>query len=389
MRILIIVDSFWPAVAYGGPAQVALQHAHRLVKDGHEVTVLTSNIESLLPSPRFFPFRRKVLDGIEVHYLPASVIRPPGRRPRWGALFSSTLPRWLREHAGTYDIAHHHFSRSPFSLSAAKALQALGVPHVLQTHGMLDRRDGVRDALDRLVTSRLLEQASFVLCLQEQERGVIQRIAPRAKTLILPNGIDTDCPAKRWGSTVQERPTVLFVARLHPIKRPQDFVEMARILTDRGHDFTYHMIGPDEGMRPGIAKLIEKYGLRERVSLRGAVSTEEVYEELSKCAVYVLPSAHEPFGMSVVEALSVGVPTVVTDCTGISSMLREHLAAVVVPPMRPAALADGVERIVLEPSFAEELSRKGRSFIAHHLSIHSVVDKLVDTYRRAVTGKEK
>ncbi|MBE3557388.1 MAG: glycosyltransferase [Firmicutes bacterium] len=380
MKILIIVDSFWPAVAYGGPTTVALQHARALVKAGYDVTVATSNVDKLLPSPAFMSARSDVVDGVKVHYFPSSILRPIGISPRWGALYSRTLIQWLKAHVNDFDIIHQHFSRSLLSLSAVRTIQAFHVPLVLQTHGMLDKRGGFRTVLDTALTTRILERASAVLVLQERERKLVQAIAPRANTILLPNGIDASAVVVKWMQP-KSKPRALFIGRLHPRKRPQDFIEMAKLLKARDLNMEYRLIGPDEGMLSEVQAKINEYNLSSDAKWVGPLLHEEVYRELAQAQVYILPSVDEPFPMSVLEALAVGVPTVVTTNTGISDWLSAYSAAEVVPPRCPEALANAVRKIVDDPAYARQISELGQKFVTERLSLERIIEQLESIYR--------
>ena len=98
--------------------------------------------------------------------------------------------------------------------------------------------------------------------------------------------------------------------------------------------------------------------------------------------MYVLPSVNEPFPMTVLEALSLGVPTVVTDTCFIAPMLEKNGAAVVSGP-QPEVLAESVEAILREPGLAENLSRMGRRLAQTQFSSERVVDRLENYYRSA------
>ncbi|MCX5375753.1 glycosyltransferase [Streptomyces sp. NBC_00091] len=73
-----------------------------------------------------------------------------------------------------------------------------------------------------------------------------------------------------------------------------------------------------EGELPAVRARITALGLADRFTVPGALSSTEVRTELRRAHVYVLPSVDEPFPMSVLEALAVGVPPVVTHSNGLA-----------------------------------------------------------------------
>ena len=114
----------------------------------------------------------------------------------------------------------------------------------------------------------------------------------------------------------------------------------------------------------------------------GSLQGEAVAREYRNSAVYVLPSVNEPYPMTVLEALSLGVPTVVTDTCFIAPMLENSGAAVVSGP-QPEVLAGSVEAILREPGLAERLSCSGRKLAQTQFSSDRVVDRLENYYRSA------
>jgi glycosyltransferase involved in cell wall biosynthesis len=86
--------------------------------------------------------------------------------------------------------------------------------------------------------------------------------------------------------------------------------------------------------------------------------------------------------MTVLEALSLGAPTVVTDTCFIAPMLENSGAAVVSGP-QPEVLAESVKAILREPGLAEHLSCTGRRLAQTQFSSERVVERLENYYRSA------
>lgn len=379
MRILAVCAVFHPATIYGGPSTVALQQASGLVRRRHEVTVVTSDLISFSPEAHMDQ-QNRIIDGVEVHHFSSHA---PLRK--FPTVYSHGLGRWLRGHIHEYDVVHVHFAREWIPVTAAKAALQAGIPVFLQPHGMLNRRDGVRTILDNVLIRKILEASSAVLVLQSHERDVIRRIAPNALTEVLPNGIEIVGDAPQWQLHGLQDRTVLFLARLHPRKRVLDFLEMARLLHQRDLGLRFRIAGPDGGDLAIAQQRVAGYGLTDVVAFTGPIPRDAVAAELAQAAVYVLPSVDEPFPMSVLEALSVGTPTVVTTGVHIRDLLERNGAAAVVEP-NPEALAEAVERLITKPGDAVMLSRQGRQLVERELTMASVLERLESIYARHVRG---
>jgi glycosyltransferase involved in cell wall biosynthesis len=380
VRILHVVPVFRPATVYGGPSVVAEQQARSLAARGNDVTVAASNVLELRPR-RFLQRRVAEVNGVHVLYFPSRALHPPGYRgSRFSFIVSREFLRWLEDSVKSFDAVHVHFAREWVPVRAAQTSLDSGVPTFLQPHGMLGRVGGVRGLIDQLWVKRVLETATAVFTLQQHERDEIKRIAPRARTVELPNGIELPVTTEGWHAENLADPVVLFLARLHPRKRVSAFLEMARILSEEGVAASYRVVGPDEGDLVEAQRLVRRHKLGDHVSFLGNLQGETVAREYRSSAVYVLPAINEPFPMTVLEALSFGVPTVVTDTCYIAPMLKDSGAALVSGP-QPEALAESVEAILHKPGLAERLSHTGRGLAQTQFSSDRVVDRLENYYR--------
>jgi glycosyltransferase involved in cell wall biosynthesis len=382
VRILHVVPVFHPATVYGGPSVVAEQQARALAARGHDVTVAASNVMEVRPR-KFLKRRAAELGGVKALYFPSRALHPPGYKgSRFPFIVSREFLRWLEESVKSFDAVHVHFAREWVPVRAARTSINGGVPTFLQPHGMLGRVGGVRGIIDKLWVKQTLETATAVFVLQQHERDEIKRVAPRAQTAELPNGIELPATTEGWHAENLADPVVLFLARLHPRKRVSAFLEMARIQSEEGVAASYRVVGPDEGDLVEAQRLVHRHKLGDRVSFVGTLQGEALAREYRKSAVYVLPAINEPFPMTVLEALSFGVPTVVTDTCFIAPMLEDSGAAVVSGP-QPEALAKSVEAILHNPGLAERLSGTGKRLAQTQFSSDRVVDRLENYYRNA------
>ena len=142
-------------------------------------------------------------------------------------------------------------------------------------------------------------------------------------------------------------------------------------------------MGADEGDLAEFLEFVESKGWSERIRYEGAVAPSRVREKLAQATVFVLPSVDEPFPMTVLEALSVGTPTVVTDSCHIAADLAERGAVSVSAP--PAsALADAVLDLLNDPAKRPAMGQAGRQAIEDAYGIGPVVDHLEHIYGVAV-----
>jgi glycosyltransferase involved in cell wall biosynthesis len=160
---------------------------------------------------------------------------------------------------------------------------------------------------------------------------------------------------------------------------------MAALLAPRFPDVRFSLVGPDGGDAAPVRQLIERLGLGATVRYEGPVPPAAVLERMRRATVYVLPSRKEPFPMSLLEALSVGLPSVCTDDTGMSRVLAADGAAVVTDGS-PQQLAAAVADLLEHPAARAGLARAGYEVLGEHFSVSKMVDVVERAYRDVVAG---
>lgn len=371
MRIAHVVTYVSPDGAFGGPTRVALGQAAALAERGHAVTVYAA------APPQ---------DAGTTHQDGYTLKTFPGRRvTRFGgfaSLCAPALSRSLRRHAGDHDIAHVHLARDLVTLPAARILHRAGVPFVAQTHGMIDASERMlAKPLDALMTRPLLRQARAVLTLTDREDDDLAAVEPAVRTKRVVNGV-------RIGELApydDREDLVLFLARLHPRKRPMAFVEMARSLKDILPHTRFVLAGPDEGEGEAVRAAISAAGMGDRLAWVGPVTPDRTDDLFASARVYVLPAFDEVFPMTILESLRVGTPVVTTRSLGLVPAC-ERWGAALITDGSPRELAEAVTSILASPELPERLRAGGHALLRQELDIGGVTEHLESIYRDARSG---
>lgn len=365
MRILHVVTLVSPDGAFGGPVRVALNQARALQARGHDVSVAAAS--------RGFDSAPRVIDGVDVRLFP---VRPLSRSGGYAALTSPGLQSWIRSNARKYDVAHVHYARDLVILPAVRALHRLGVPIVLQPHGMVvPSEHRLAGLVDALWVRPQLAQAASVVALSEDEDTAIAAVARRdLSTVILPNGVPVS--AEECTSKSSAVPEFLFVGRLHPVKRADMFVRAAVAVVAQGLRLTAAVVGPDEGAASAVDR---ELSLGSGVATReGALAPELVPRRIAQCSVLVLPSERESFGMVAAEAMAQGKPVIVAANHGIAPLVAKGAGL----------LFDGSEddlvrviaRLARDPDLRNAMGTRAREIAMTDLSLDGVARRLENVY---------
>ncbi|MET9697635.1 glycosyltransferase [Streptomyces sp. NPDC006529] len=374
MRVLHAVTLHSPTHAFGGPVRVALNLAKGLRARGHEASLLALGEGFGDPWPTD-------VEGVPARLYPAKRLLPLGFSGITSPALLAAAGRLVRD----ADVVHVHLARDLVTLPVALAALRAGKPLVLQTHGMVDPSGKLlAKVLDAVAVRRLLRGADAVLYLTPHEREALEAVVGGAgldNAVRLVNGV----PAQEARPALSGPPRILYSARLHERKRPVDFVNAMSLVAREVPQARYVVAGPDEGEYGAVCHRMTDLRLDDRMTVPGALSGEQVLEELRRAHVYVLPSVEEPFPMSVLEALAVGVPVVVTHSNGLARDVARAGAGRAVDP-GPEGVAEAVLAL-LDPVANEAASLAARKLAVESFSMDGVLDTLLSTYARAKAPK--
>jgi glycosyltransferase involved in cell wall biosynthesis len=371
VKILQLVTAVGDAGRTGGVAEVAMLQTEILRGLGHDVTLLGGWMGAD-PPPR--ALRDVPADLLPVRY-------PIGRRSDMRFVMSPQLQRFLRAKASSYDVAHVHLCRDLVTTFATRTLQKAGVPIVTQTHGMLSPagNPGFR-AFDQLLTRPALRRAARSLILWPGEQEQLDAVAGRpVDTVLVRNAVDVG--EHSW--TPSDPPVVLFAARLHARKQPRLFVRLAQRVHREFPDVRFVIAGPDQGEEVAVRALVSSLGLSPFVQITGGMPREQLLDLMAKSTVYVLPSLNEPFPITAMEAMAIGLPTVLTRQSGVSELAGQRGGALLAFPDLDST-ADAVLEVLRSPLRQRELSKLGREMCATDLSRASLGRALTDCYTSVV-----
>jgi glycosyltransferase involved in cell wall biosynthesis len=383
MKILHVIGSLAPR--YGGPSKVVLEMCQALVGRGHDVEILTTDIDG--PGRLQVPIGSPVRDGA------VAITYHAGSRPRrYGT--SVGLARGLSQRVAEFDVVHVHSLYRFHTLVAGAVCRKRSVPYVLRPHGTLDPyhravRRRSKWVYDVLWERRNVRLAAALHCTSRFEQQMVEQSGFHTRTFVVPNGVDV-ARFERHGEDsafvvrypeLAERRLVTFLGRLTP-KKGADVLLQAFPTVAASLPGTHLVIaGPDEnGIQAGLRRRVNSLRLESSVSLLGMLNDELKVGLLRRSAAFVLPSVDENFGVAVVEAMAAGAPVVITTGVGIYPEVEAAEAGLVVP-RDSDALATAVIRLLSNPDLAARTSVNGRELAQKKFCWQQIARQLEEMYR--------
>lgn len=166
-------------------------------------------------------------------------------------------------------------------------------------------------------------------------------------------------------------PAFLLIGRMLKDKGVREYLSAAATLKERHPDAVFRLLGPHDDHPSTVSWQV----IREQVD-RGIVEyfpeTEDIRPFMARTSVYVLPSYREGTPRSVLEAMAMGRPVVTTDAPGCRETVVDGYNGFLVPVGDAHALADAMERFILEPERIERMGRRGREMAEEKYDVHKV-----------------
>ncbi|MBD2358288.1 glycosyltransferase [Tolypothrix sp. FACHB-123] len=331
MKILQVIPSV--SLVYGGPSQMVLGLAPALVREGVEVTLITTDSngdigQKPLDVPLNYPVKQ---DGYEIIYFRCA----PFRRYK----FSLDLLAWLKCHAGEFDLAHIHALFSPVSSMAATICRQQRLPYILRPLGTLDPADLRKKKLLKQLYTAIIEKqniagADAIHFTSDREAKTSAKFGINTQDLVIPLGvIPPKCINEQQKSLVRHQlgipsdvPVILFMSRIDPKKGLNLLIPALEKLLAIGCNFHFVLAGtnPQEpAYEQSIITKIHNSPLRSHSTITGFVTGELKASLLQAADVFVLPSYYENFGIAVAEAMVAGIPVVISDQVHICHQIQE------------------------------------------------------------------
>lgn len=142
-------------------------------------------------------------------------------------------------------------------------------------------------------------------------------------------------------------------------------------------------IGGDGSLKLELKKLIEELGMDNQIKLLGALSREEVSNEMRNCDVFALPSEHETFGVVYIEALACGKPVIGADNGGAEDIIREE-NGIIAKKKNVKDLAKAMRLIKKNYSIYDKYEIREKTIFSYSEKV--LVEKLKGVYKKVYEG---
>ncbi|MDD6211321.1 MAG: glycosyltransferase [Bacteroidales bacterium] len=258
-----------------------------------------------------------------------------------------------------FDVIHSHdWLTYPAGIHSK---QVTGKPLVIHVHATdFDRSRGSVNPQVYGIEKDGMDHADHIICVSNltRETVITKYHQDPAKVTTVHNAVEPlpeDIEAMTSSNGTKDK-VITFLGRITMQKGPEYFVEAAARVLQRADNVRFVMAGSGDMMNKMIS-LAAKRNISDKFHFTGFLKGKQVYEMLKSSDVYVMPSVSEPFGISPLEAMQCGVPTIISKQSGCAEILNH---AIKVDYWDIEAMADAMYSIITYPSMYEYLKREGR-----------------------------
>ncbi|MET0722300.1 MAG: glycosyltransferase family 4 protein [Tardiphaga sp.] len=265
---------------------------------------------------------------------------------------------------------------------AGVALKALGWPLKLVFTSAAQRHH-------TWITRWLIGRMDAIIATSEASASYLKRPAT-----VVTHGVDAAryAPADRAAAFAETglpgRYAIGCFGRVRAQKGTDLFVEAMCRLLPRYPDFTAVIVGaitPDQaGFATELKNKIAAAGLQSRIVILGELPIEDVVRWYQRLTIYAFTSRNEGFGLTLIEAMSVGAALVATRAGAAELAVEDGVTGVLVPTDDADALSQALEPLLRDPALAAAMGERGRQRVLDRFSLKAEAEGIAAVYRTLI-----
>lgn len=365
MKILIVTHYFLPHK--GGIEFVAYNQAKELVKQGHQVTIVSSRIGD--------EQEEEIMDGIKIRRVKAWNIF----EKKWGIpypVFSPKLSKVLNQEAKDADVVHVHDIGYLSSWNGARKARKYSKKLILMQHITTVKKGFITNLIQFIVQKTygkyIINKADKIIVCNELVKNWINK---PEKTIFLHNAVDI----KLFKPTTKEnisklrkkynlpldKPIVIFVGRLVEKKG------FTKLFEARDKDYFILFVGDGE--------VPENMQNQENTKFMPAQPQDKLSELYSLSDIFCLPSVNEGFPLTILEAMACALPIITTDHEGYDKYLDKTKTILIEPTIENIKYS--IKNLFKNKPKLASMSKYSYSETIKRFNWGKNVDKLLEVYK--------
>ena len=273
--------------------------------------------------------------------------------------------------------------------AALELQQILDFPLVSTIHATESgRNNGLYNSLQQsihLLEKQLISNSDQLICCSQYMKKEVTRLFNTHSDInVIPNAVKPIVITNSKNPKPKGK-TILFFGRLVPEKGVQHLLEAVAGLIHLYPDLCLNIAGSGPYLNE-LQNMSQEKGIADRVRFLGFVPEKERNQLLAKADVTVFPSLYEPFGLVALEAMSAGVPVIVSNTGGLAETVKDGINGLKFTPGNVGELQGCLVKILQNKEVATELKRHGKEMVNREYTWDAVAVKTAQIYAKELTG---
>lgn len=382
MKILYFTQLFYPAL-FGGGEYIFYHWAKELVKKGHDVFVITQNLQDT----KSF----EVINGIKIFRV--------GSKVNIAGNLSTGIFSNLSYLLGSYFLGRKILKENKIDVIHSNSYVpvlsaqwcAKQIPHIATIHDVYftSKKDFWKTWSQQNKTSLLTKflgpyienkvvktNVSLFHTVSKQSKSDIESLGITTPIKIIPNGVDTSLyqvPKK------EKKFQAIYVGRLVFYKNIDVVIDAFSTVIKKIPSSQLIIVG-DGPMKLKLSEKICKLNLEKNIHLKGNVSDNEKYDLIQESNILLNPSLIEGFGIVVLEGFAAGKPVIVSDSKPLSDLVDDNVDGFILKHDDSDMWAQKIIQLFNNESMAKQMGLSGRLKVHEKYFLPNLVDELVCLY---------
>jgi len=365
----------------GGGVVVAVDLVNKLAEKGHEVTVLTPDLE--WNGEKFNPKINSKISIIRVDTPSRSNLKVAARRCQTNLLKKGIEIGKSEEIDFIFTIFH------PFHLVPKAAVtcgKKLRIPVIVKVDdAVYEKSSGIKSIqrkIEKVLNSRTLKNASKVLVMNEQTRKVVNEFytVPMENIAIVPNGVELSIFQKK---SPRNNRKIVFSGAMYNHRGLDVLLDAASKVREKITDVKFILLGsgPELGK---LQQIVKEKNLQENVEFKGWISRDEIPSHLSDAALGIGPLrlttvTSGALPIKVLEYMASSLPVIAKTGTLPSDVVEDGKNGFLIE--NADELAEKIILLLNNPSQVEEMGIESRSMV-QKFSWENVVESILEIYKK-------
>ena len=383
MKVLQVVPSLAPE--WGGPVKVVNELAGALEAIGVSSEIISAQ-------GRRVGNPETVTNDIPIHLFETGPIA------RLWTAHTPGLKKTLARKIPDFDLVHIQELWHYPGYIASKIARSRNVPYIVTIHGELNEWNLQQKRLKKqiymtAIQRGILQKSAALHAITPAESNRIRQLEIETPVAMIPNGIHTEefenLPDRSQFVSrypeLENRLIVLFLGRIQQKKGLDILAQAFGNLVRTRHDVRLVVAGPDEdNTLTEIKTILKSQGALEKAVFPGMLTGEQKLEALSAADIFALTSYSEGFSVALLEALSAGLPLVITDECNFPEVGDSRAGFVVRP--NDSETASALMSLLDSADLRREMSENARRLVRSNYTWERIAEKMFTLYENVIAG---